>query len=230
MKKIWSQCESNTNTKGNLIMQENRYSVSLYGTLLSIFLFLFIGIVFGVLSGCSEKSEQAKVADERMSEKRNIAELPKTGEIDKTETLPDNDDIAFPNTIIMNNKAYAKHTKGIQTFTHMKHAKEYVEKHPELYKNGCGSCHHDKDNKPLINLKEGDDVQNCIECHKKADYIQGKEAKGLTKEQKREYHANAIHDNCKGCHKEFNKKMNLKAKDEGAAPVTCKTCHGDESE
>ena len=209
-------------------MEENRYSVSLYGTLLSIF--LFIGIVFGFLSACSEKSDQAKTSQESVSEKRNIAELQKTGEIDTTEAIPDNEGIVFPNTIIMNNKAYDKHTKGIQTFTHMKHAKEYAEKHPELYRNGCGSCHHDEDKKPLSNLKEGDDVQNCIECHKKPGYIQGKDAKGLTKEQKLEYHANAIHDNCKGCHKEFNKKMNLKAKDEGAAPVTCKTCHGDESE
>jgi hypothetical protein len=218
------------NTKENIIIRENRYSVGLYFILLSICLFLFMGMVFGVLSGCSEKSEQAKVSYEGVSEKRNIAELPKTGEIVTTETIPDNEGIAFPKIIIMNNKAYAKHTKGIQTFTHMKHAKEYVEKHPELYTNGCGACHHDKDNKPLRNLKEGDDVQNCIECHKKTGYIKAKEAKGLTKEQKREYHANAIHDNCKGCHKEFNKKMNLKAKDEGAAPVTCKTCHGDESE
>jgi len=128
--------------------------------------------------------------------------------------------------IIMNNKAYDKHTKGIQTFTHMKHAKEYAEKHPDLYKNGCGVCHHDKDNKPLSKLKEGDEVQNCIECHKNPGYIKGKEAKGLKKEQKREYHANAIHDNCKGCHKDFNKKMKLKSKDKGAAPVTCKQCHG----
>jgi len=189
-------------------MQENRYSVSLCFTLLSICPFLFIGIVFGVLSGCSEKSEQGKASHESVSEKRVIDEL--------------------PNIINMNNKAYAKHTKGIQTFTHMKHAKEYAEKHPELYKNGCGSCHHDKNNKPLHNLKEGDNVQNCIECHKKAGYIKGKEAKELSKEKKREYHANAIHDNCKGCHKDFNKKMMLRSKDKGAAPVTCKTCHGDE--
>jgi len=219
-------------------MQEKRYNIGLYFTLWSICSFLFIGIVFGLLSGCSEKSEQAKASHESVSEKNNIAELPKSGEIVKTKTPPASEEkkpdihegIAFPNIINMNNKAYAKHTKGIQAFTHMKHAKEYAAKHPELYKNGCGSCHHDKDNKPLSNLKEGDDVQNCIECHKKPGFIQGKEAKGLTKEQKLEYHANAIHDNCKGCHKEFNKKMNLKAKDEGAAPVTCKTCHGDESE
>ena len=127
--------------------------------------------------------------------------------------------------IRMENKAYDKHTKSIQTFTHLKHAKDYAEKYPELYKNGCGECHHDQDNKPLTNLKEGDDVQNCIECHKKPGHMTGKEAKGLTKEQKREYHANAIHDNCRGCHKKFNKSKNLKAKDEGAAPTTCKQCH-----
>ena len=127
--------------------------------------------------------------------------------------------------IIMENKAYAKHTKSIQTFTHLKHSKEYAEKNPDLYKAGCGECHHDKDNKPLTNLKECDDVKNCIECHKKPGNMTGKEAKGLSKEQKREYHANAIHDNCKGCHKKFNKSKNFKSKDPGAAPTTCKQCH-----
>ena len=132
--------------------------------------------------------------------------------------------------IKMENKAFEKHTKGIVTFTHKKHSKEYAEKNPDLYKNACGECHHDKDNKPLTQLKEGDEVQNCIECHKKPGYIKGKEAKGLTKEQKREYYANAIHDNCKECHKNFNKKMKLKSKDKGAAPVSCKQCHGGEDE
>jgi len=62
-------------------MQENRYSFCLYTTLLSICPFLFIGIVFGVLSGCSGKSKQAKTSPESVSEKRNIVELPKIGEI-----------------------------------------------------------------------------------------------------------------------------------------------------
>ena len=130
--------------------------------------------------------------------------------------------------IKMENKAYTEHTKSIVTFTHLKHTKEYAEQNPELYKNGCGECHHDKDNKPLTNLKEGDEVQKCIECHKKPGYIRGKEAKGLSKEQKREYHANAIHDNCKSCHKKFNKSKKLKSKDPGAAPITCKQCHPEE--
>jgi len=119
--------------------------------------------------------------------------------------------------IKMENAAYDKHTKSIVMFSHKKHVEEY--------KAGCGECHHDENNKPLDNLKAGDDVKNCIECHKKAGYITGKDAKGLTKEQKREYHANAIHDNCKDCHKKFNKKEGLKSKDKGASPTTCKQCH-----
>jgi len=60
-------------------MQENRYSLSLHSTLLIICLFL--GIVFGVLSGCSGNSKQAKASPESVSEKGMIAELPKIGDI-----------------------------------------------------------------------------------------------------------------------------------------------------
>ena len=136
----------------------------------------------------------------------------------------------FEDVIKLDDKAYAKHTKGIVTFTHKKHAKEYAEKNPELFKNGCGTCHHDKDNKPLTKLKEGDEVQKCIECHKKPGYIKGKEARGLTKKQKREYQANAMHDNCRGCHHDYDKKKKLKPKDKGAAPTSCKQCHGGKDE
>jgi hypothetical protein len=64
-------------------MQE-RYSLSLYSTLLIIGLLL--GIVFAVLSGCTGKSKQAKASPESVSEKRNIANLPKIGEIVTTES------------------------------------------------------------------------------------------------------------------------------------------------
>jgi len=64
-------------------MQENRYSLSLYSTLLIICLFL--SLPFGFLSGCSGKSKQAKASPESVSEKRNIAELPNIGEIVTTE-------------------------------------------------------------------------------------------------------------------------------------------------
>ena len=72
-----------------------------------------------------------------------------------------------PEVIKLNSPEYEKHKKGIVEFTHKKHSEDYAKKAPDLYKNGCGECHHDADNKPLSNLKTGDDVQRCIECHKK---------------------------------------------------------------
>jgi NAD-dependent SIR2 family protein deacetylase len=38
---------------------------------------------------------------------------------------------------------------------------------------------------------------------------------------KLEWHAEAIHDNCKDCHKKFNKEN----KPEKKAPTTCVQCH-----
>ncbi len=131
--------------------------------------------------------------------------------------------------IRLENKAYANHKQAVILFQHRKHQGEYREKNPELYNSQCGDCHHekvnDKENKPLVNLKEGDEVKNCIECHKKAAYVKGKKAKALSKVQRRDYHANAMHDNCKGCHVKYNKKKGLKSKDKGYAPATCKSCH-----
>jgi hypothetical protein len=129
---------------------------------------------------------------------------------------------AAPDVIRMENKAYEKHEKGIVEFEHKKHAEEYAKQYPDLYKNGCGDCHHDKDNKPLTNLNADDPVQSCIECHKKPGEKpkQKKGAKKLTKKEKLEYHAEAIHMNCRGCHKDFNKKYKPKK-----APTTCAKCH-----
>ena len=121
---------------------------------------------------------------------------------------------AVDDVVKMENKAYAKHKKSIVMFSHKKHNEEY--------KLGCGECHHDADNKPLDNLKIGDDVQNCIECHTKASRpprAKKGEAK-LSKKEKMTYHAYAIHVNCKDCHKKFNKKTGTKA-----APTTCAKCH-----
>jgi len=129
--------------------------------------------------------------------------------------------------IIMKNPAYKKHKKSILTFTHKKHVEEYANDHPDLYKKKCGECHHDKDNKPLENLKAGDDVQNCIECHKKpGERPKGKKAPKLKKKERLAYHAEAIHYNCKGCHKKFNEKIKKKLiKKTKKAPTTCKKCH-----
>ena len=117
--------------------------------------------------------------------------------------------------IEMNNPAYAKHTKGIVHFGHKKHVDDYGAT--------CGECHHDDQGKPL-ELKEGDDVQSCLECHKET----GKKPKGekLKKKEKiMKYHKEALHANCIGCHKVFNKKNKLKKNDAKAAPTTCKKCH-----
>lgn len=115
--------------------------------------------------------------------------------------------------IKMENKAYKKHTKSIMSFSHKKHIEEY--------KAGCGECHHDDKGKPLDNLKEGDNVQNCIECHKKSgERPKGKGAPKLSKKERLDYHAEAIHYNCKDCHKKFNTKNKTKK-----APTTCAKCH-----
>ena len=128
-----------------------------------------------------------------------------------------------PDVIPLQDPAYKKHKKGVVQFEHKKHFDDYAKDYPEFYKNGCGECHHDKDNKPLTELKEGDEVQKCIECHKiPAEAPKGKKAKKkLSKKEKiKEYHAEALHANCKVCHKKFNKKYKPKK-----APTTCTKCH-----
>ena len=130
-----------------------------------------------------------------------------------------------PDVIPLEEPAYKKHKDGIVQFEHKKHAEVYAKEYPELHKNGCGECHHDEDNKPLSELKDGDDVQKCIECHKiPAEAPKGRKAKKkLSKKEKiKDYHANALHENCKGCHKKFNKKYKGQKK---KAPTTCKKCH-----
>ena len=114
--------------------------------------------------------------------------------------------------IPMNEPAYAAHTKGIVQFAHKKHVAEY--------KLDCGECHHDAKGAPL-KLKKGDAVQRCIECHPKAVAVpKGKDAPKLSHKEELAYHTVAIHNNCKGCHKEYNKKNKTKA-----APTTCSKCH-----
>ena len=126
-----------------------------------------------------------------------------------------------PEVIRMENKAYKKHKKGIVLFSHKQHI--------EAYQIGCGECHHDKNGKPLADLKEGDDVKNCISCHKtpgqapkkiKKEWKANKLTKAEIRKNKLEYHAEAMHFNCIGCHKMYNKKNHTKK-----APATCSKCH-----
>ena len=135
-----------------------------------------------------------------------------------------------PEMIKLEDPAYKKHKKGVVDFTHGKHQTEYAKKYPEFYQKGCGECHHDEDNKPLSNLKEGDDVQKCIECHKipsevpkklKKEWKANKVKKADQKKIKLEYHAEALHYNCRGCHRDYNKKYKPAKK----APTTCTKCH-----
>jgi hypothetical protein len=137
---------------------------------------------------------------------------------------------SVPEVIKLEDPAYKEHKKGVVEFHHAKHQKEYAKNYPDLYKDGCGACHHDKDNKPLSNLKEGDPVKKCIECHKIADEMPAKLKKEMRekkfskeeiKKKELEYHAEALHDNCRGCHRAYNKKYKPKEK----APTTCVKCH-----
>ncbi|MFZ0610702.1 MAG: cytochrome c3 family protein [Desulfobacterales bacterium] len=114
-----------------------------------------------------------------------------------------------------------EYTKGIVEFTHKKHTEEYAKKSPDLFKDNCGTCHHDDKGKPLTNLAAGQEVKRCIECHDKCgEAPKGKDAPKLTDKEKLAYVAEAFHTNCRECHKDFNKANNTKD-----APTTCTKCH-----
>jgi len=136
---------------------------------------------------------------------------------------------AAPEVIPMENKAYPAHTKGIVQFSHAKHMNDYAKAHPDLNKDGCGACHHDENGKPLTGLKDGDPVKGCIECHKnpgqppkevKQEW-KDKKIEGAEKDKlERQWHAEALHQNCWGCHKEVQKATGKKD-----APTVCTKCH-----
>ena len=105
-----------------------------------------------------------------------------------------------------------EHKKGIVTFTHTKHISDH--------KIACGECHHDDKGKARTDLKEGDEVKKCFECHNKPGEVKGKEAKGMSDKEKLAYIGNAMHENCLGCHRKHNKDNDTKA-----APTKCTDCH-----
>lgn len=134
-----------------------------------------------------------------------------------------------PDVVKMEKAAYKEHTKGIVEFSHKKHAEDYAKKYPDIFKNGCGDCHHDDKAQPRKDLKAGDAVKDCIECHKKPGEMPRDEKKALrakkasreeVKKAEMEYHAEALHENCKGCHRDFKKQTGSRA-----APTTCTQCH-----
>lgn len=110
-----------------------------------------------------------------------------------------------------NEAAVSQHRMGIVRFDHEKH---YRDK-PEGHGIGCGECHHDAAGIPLAELKPGDSVQNCLECHAKKD--RPKKPQDISDADwlamRLEYYVEAMHDNCIKCH---NKQ---------GGPVKCADCH-----
>ncbi|MFP4225242.1 MAG: cytochrome c3 family protein [Desulfobacterales bacterium] len=115
---------------------------------------------------------------------------------------------AVPDVITMKNeKAFEQHRMGIVDFDHKTHAEDYGI--------GCGDCHHDENGEPLTDLKAGDAVQSCYECHDK-DGRPRRDPSMSSEEWEKEqlkYYYGAIHENCMGCHKEMG------------GPKTCTECH-----
>lgn len=116
--------------------------------------------------------------------------------------------------IKMDSNNYTKRTKAPPKFDFVEFSHK---KHNEEYKISCGECHHDKDNKPL-DLKVGDNVQKCSECHNimEKDKKNPKDILALE---------NAMHGNCVDCHKETNVKAGDPKGMKGPAPASCNNCH-----
>jgi hypothetical protein len=110
-----------------------------------------------------------------------------------------------PEVITMNSAGYAKHTKGLVQLSHTKHAVEY--------KIACGECHHDDAGKPL-ELKDGDPVQKCGECHKDFGKLDKADKKMAKADKIKKYQKEALHANCISCHKKEKK-----------GPTKCTDCH-----
>ncbi len=111
-----------------------------------------------------------------------------------------------PDIIEMKNPGYKKHTKSISQFTHKQHTEDLGI--------ACGECHHDANGKPL-DLKMGDDVQGCGECHSTFSAKIEEADKKMKKADKiKKYHREALHANCIQCHKK-----------EKAGPRKCTECH-----
>jgi len=114
-------------------------------------------------------------------------------------------------SMTLESKVYKEHKKALVTFTHKKHNVDY--------KIACTDCHHVyQDGKNV--WKEGDEVQKCEACHSEAKAPKGEDAPKLSKaEEIKKFHYSAIHENCKGCHKD------LKTAGKPTGPTACKECH-----
>jgi hypothetical protein len=124
--------------------------------------------------------------------------------------------------INLQEKSCPPSSKPVVEFNHKAHSDEYIKKYAKAFPNGCGQCHHDAKHKPIAGLTADSKVQHCIECHKQCgEAPKGKDAPKLDKAGKLQYLAEAYHDDCRTCHRDFNKEFNPAKK----APVTCNDCH-----
>jgi hypothetical protein len=138
-----------------------------------------------------------------------------------------------PDVIELKNSAYTEHTKDIVEFKHTAHAEEFSQKYPQVFKNGCGECHHDDAGQPLTDLQYGDAVEGCMACHPKPGEMPPTEkrelrAEGLSlteiKAKELDYHAEAMHEKCRGCHRRARKEADTRT-----PPITCSKCHTKDS-
>jgi hypothetical protein len=90
------------------------------------------------------------------------------------------------------------------------------ESHSEGMDVTCGECHVDEQGKPLEVFK----IQKCIECHDKPGLSpKGVSVPRLSIAERLEYHGEAVHFQCRSCHKKFNEEEG------GNAPIACNKCH-----
>jgi len=115
-----------------------------------------------------------------------------------------------PDVITMKSSLFKKHKKGLVTFTHKKHTKDY--------KIACAECHHVYEGGKNV-WKEGYTVKECMECHNKPGKPKAKKGEKLSQAEKIKYLYTAIHTNCKGCHKK------LKKEGKKTGPTKCTGCH-----
>ncbi|CAO0822733.1 Cytochrome c3 family protein [Desulfarculales bacterium] len=101
--------------------------------------------------------------------------------------------------LIDNTKVFGPLTKAVVRLTHTKHGTEH--------KVACDKCHHVKANKKTNIWKEGDKVEKCAECHTSADKKPAAEGVPLSL-------YNALHKQCRECHKDQKK-----------GPTKCDECH-----
>ncbi|MFP4226785.1 MAG: cytochrome c3 family protein [Desulfobacterales bacterium] len=167
-----------------------------------------------VKAGKEKAEETGEAAKKKTREtfaeaKQETTEAVESAKKQAEEALPE----GFPGMITMKNeKAFEEHRMGIVEFDHEKHAASK----PEGYGLGCGDCHHDENGEPLTDLKRGDPVQSCYECHDKDGRPRRDPAMSQEEWKKEEltYYYGAIHENCMGCHKQMD-----------AGPVSCTECH-----